>query len=826
MNARKTSAQFTQAVSYVTFGVAASVYKDVGQTGHSGPVRDGNPTDWSMAAIADTLAHNADQARHVEHIPGRVGLAAPWPVWASPELIERLEANGITAPWQHQRDLADVAWSGQHAIIATGTASGKTLGFWLPSISHLLTDERATALYLAPTKALAHDQLRALNELQLPGIYAATYDGDTPGDERRWVRNNARFILSNPDLVHRSMLPRHTSWSRFLRGLRVIVVDEAHHYRGVFGSHVALVLRRLRRMAAHYGSQPVVVLASATVNEPGAAASRLIGAPVSVIDHDTGPRASLTAVLWQPLDAGQGPRSALVETAALLADLTAAGTRTLAFLRSRRGAETAAVMARDLLMEAAPLEPELTSTIAAYRGGYLAEERRGLERDLRSGKLRAVATTNALELGVDIAGMDAVVVSGWPGTRASLWQQWGRAGRSHDAALGVFVAREDPLDQFVLSNPSAVFGQPMESIVLDPANPFVLGPHLTAAAAEKPLTPDDAQEWFGQGAIGQLDDLAAAGALRKRSSGWYWTKRDDPTADIDLRGGSGSVVPLVESDTGRLLGTIDAGRALTQAHVGAIYMHQGSTYVVETLDLAEPIALVAQREVDYATTAKQNSDYRILTTDEQVVWGTATLSRGDVEVTSQVTGYLKRRYATGEVIGEEPLELPEQVLRTRAVWWTVTDEQLLAADIDRVLDVAGAAHAAEHAAIGLLPLFASCDRWDIGGVSTPRHPDTDACTVMVYDGHPGGAGFADRGFAAAVDWLSATRKAIAECPCQVGCPSCIQSPKCGNGNEPLDKAAAVRLLGVLLADAPASRVLPERSVAPGEDSTPATKPGD
>lgn len=752
--------------------------------------------------LADTLrAHSEGQARHIEQVAGRDGTWAPWPSWAAPELLAALAARGISAPWQHQHDLAEAVWRGHHALIATGTASGKTLGFWLPALSHLLADDGATVMYLAPTKALAHDQLRALDEMELPRIRAATYDGDTPGDERRWVRQHGRFLLTNPDLIHRSVLPRHRLWSRYLRGLRVIIVDEAHLYKGVFGSHVALVLRRLRRIAEHYGASPVVVLASATVSSPAEVGQRLIGAPVLVVDTDTGPRADLTAVLWQPLDTGSGPRSAMVETAHLVADLTAAGTRTLAFLRSRRGAETTAMMARDLAVDSSRETGRAIPAIAAYRGGYLAEERRGLERDLRSGELMAVATTNALELGVDIAGMDAVVVAGWPGTRASLWQQWGRAGRTHGTALGIFVARADPLDQFVLNNPAAVFGQPMETVVMDPCNPYVLGPHLCAAAAEKPLTPEDAELWFGSTSIEVLDDLVASGKLRRRPHGWYWTQREDPTAAIDLRGGSGSVVPLVESQTGRLLGTIDAGRAQTQTHTGAIYLHQGVTYVVESLDLDEPVAFVTPREVDYATTAKQVSDYRILSTDETCVWGDATLSRGDVEVTSQVTGYLKRRYATGEVLGEEPLEFPEQSLRTRAVWWTVSDKQLQSAKIDEVIDIAGAAHAAEHAAIGMLPLFASCDRWDIGGVSTPLHPDTNACTVMVYDGHPGGAGFSDRGFQRAADWLKATRDVIAACACDSGCPACVQSPKCGNGNEPLDKHAAIRLLDVLLASA-------------------------
>ena len=739
------------------------------------------------------------QPRHIERIPARSGEVADWPDWVAPGVQAAVEARGVCAPWAHQVAVAESARAGHHTLIATGTASGKTLSLWLPTLTALAEDDRATALYLAPTKALAHDQLRSLTELDVPGIRAATYDGDTPADERRWVRAHANYILTNPDLVHHSMLPAHRSWSRVFKGLRAIIVDEAHLYRGVFGSHVALVLRRLRRMAARYGADPVMLVASATMADATATGARLIGADVHVIDVDTGPRAQLTAVLWEPPEIAGAPRSAIAETADLLADLTAAGVRSLAFVRSRRAAETVAMLAKDDLGE---VDVSLPDQVAAYRGGYLPEERRALERSLRSGDLRAVATTNALELGIDISGLDAVLVAGWPGTRASLWQQWGRAGRTHGDALGVFIAREDPLDRYVLEHPEVLFGQPVESVVIDPANPHLLGPHLAAAAAEQPLTEDDATQWFGPTAVDLLPDLVERGFLRRRPTGWYWTRRDRATDLIDLRGGAGSPVQLVEADTGRLLGTVDAARAHSAAHDGAIYVHQGSTFRVRALDLDASVALLEPVITDYSTTATDIADYTILHTDEELPWGRGSLSRGEVEVTSRVVGYLKRRYATGEILGEEPLDLPERKLRTRAVWWTVSDEQLCDAMVTEPWDIAGAAHAAEHASIGLLPLMASCDRWDIGGVSTPLHPDTGRCTVMVYDGHPGGAGFADRAFVIAEQWLTATRDAIAGCSCSHGCPACVQSPKCGNGNDPLDKAGAVRLLDVLLNDRP------------------------
>ncbi len=747
--------------------------------------------------------------RHVRSLPSRPGQTDPWPEATPPTLIEALGRRGIPAPWRHQVQAALAAQARQNVVVATGTASGKTLAMWLPALTTILTEPEATVLYLAPTKALAHDQANALDSLSLDGLRASTYDGDTPPDERGWVRSHANFVLSNPDLVHRSMLPRHTSWSRFLRNLRFILIDEAHHYRGLFGSHVALVLRRLRRMAAEVGADPLVGAASATMAAPQESVARLIGAPVTAVTTDWSAHGAVTAALWEPPEAvgiahydpdlPKPRRSSLAETADLLADLACDNSSSLAFISSRRGAEAVAQMAREAVSE---IDPALAERVAAYRGGYLPEERRDLERGLREGRLRAVATTNALELGIDISGLDAVVVAGWPGTRASLWQQWGRAGRRGGHATAILVAREDPLDRYVLDHPGVIFDEPVEAVVFDPANPYILRPHLLAACAETPLTPETAATWFGANSVTALDHLVDEGLLRKRRTGYYWTQKDSPAARIDLRGDAGAPVRIVEEGTGRLLGTVEASRAPATIHPHAVYIHQGLTHVVTELDLDESVAFVRAEDVSYTTTATEIADYRILTVDQQIPWGAAHLCLGEVEVTSQVTGFLRRRLITGEIIGQETLDMPERTLCTRGVWWTVSDAQLSELLSGGDIDIAGAAHAAEHASIGLMPLIATCDRWDIGGVSTPRHPDTDRCTVVVYDGHAGGAGFADRGFAAATTWLSATRDLIARCPCPDGCPSCVQSPKCGNGNNPLDKGGAVRLLDVLLAGAP------------------------
>ncbi|MDX6219234.1 MAG: box helicase protein, partial [Frankiales bacterium] len=441
-----------------------------------------------------------DRVTHVEHVPARVGRRADWPVWVPPLLIDRLALQGVPAPWEHQAQAADLARGGQSVVIATGTASGKSLAYLLPVLSELLDDEKATGLYLAPTKALATDQLRAVRALNLTQVRAATFDGDTSYEDRDWVRRFGTYVLTNPDMLHRSVLPRHADFSRFLRGLRYVVVDECHTYRGVFGSHVAQVLRRLRRVCARYGASPVFLLASATVSEPEVSASRLVGLPVIPVSDDASPRGTTEFALWEPPlqkdYAGRGSgengapvrRSATAETGDLLADLVVEGARTIAFVRSRRGAEAVAVNARRAVTEA---EPTLGARIAAYRSGYLPEERRELEKRLQSGDLLGVAATNALELGVDVAGLDAVVLSGWPGTVASVWQQAGRAGRAGQGALAVFVARDDPLDTYLVHHPAALFGRAVEATVLDPSNPYVLGPHLCCAAAELPLTEED-----------------------------------------------------------------------------------------------------------------------------------------------------------------------------------------------------------------------------------------------------------------------------------------------------------------------------------------------
>ncbi|GLW95522.1 DEAD/DEAH box helicase [Actinokineospora globicatena] len=745
------------------------------------------------------VASGEDPVTHVAELPARAESTAPWPAWTPEAVRAAFGRAGVHTPWTHQVAAAEHAYAGRSVVIATGTASGKSLAYQLPVATALTEDQRATALYISPTKALGADQLRAVHELELPDLRAASYDGDTPMVERDWVRAHARWIFTNPDMVHRGILPAHGRWTSFFRRLRYVVVDECHAYRGVFGSHVALLLRRLRRVALRYGADPVFVLASATVSDPAASATRLSGVDCAAVAEDGSPRGSRTVALWEPplteLSGENGApvrRSAGAESARILADLVIEGARSLAFVRSRLGAELTALGARRILDE---VDPELSGRVAAYRAGFLPEERRALEQALASGELLGVASTNALELGVDIAGLDAVVVAGYPGTLASFWQQAGRAGRSGDSALVVFVARDDPLDTYLVHHPAAILDKPVEATVTDPGNPYVLAPQLACAAAELPLT-EACLPAFGPGARAVLDSLVESGTLRRRPNGWYWTSRDRPQGAVDIRGSGGEQVAVVEADSGRMLGTVGQGKACSTVHEGALYLHQGRSYVVDELDLDGLLALVHAESPDWSTSPREVVDITVLSTLSQQAFGGVNVCLGEVAVTSQVVGYL-RRLPSGQILDQVPLDLPEQTLTTRAVWYTIDADLLSAAGLARN-EIPGSLHAAEHAAIGLLPLFATCDRWDIGGVSTALHPDTGHPTIFVHDGHPGGAGFADRGHAALLPWLQATHQAITACDCPTGCPSCVQSPKCGNGNEPLNKPGALKVLRVVL----------------------------
>jgi DEAD/DEAH box helicase domain-containing protein len=621
----------------------------------------------------------------------------------------------------------------------------------------------------------------------------AVYDGDTPAEARTWARRHANAVLTNPDMLHVGILPNHGRWATFLMRLRYVVVDELHLLRGIFGTHVGHVLRRLRRLCAHYGSSPTFVFGSATIGRPGELASALCGLPVAEVSDDGSPRGERVFAVWEPplVDEASGQRaSANGEVALLLAALVESDRRAIAFCRSRKGAELVACYTRDRL------PPDLAACVRPYRGGYLAAERREIEGELFSGRLRGVAATNALELGIDVGWLDACILNSFPGTIASMWQQAGRAGRAQQRALAVLVAGEDALDQWFVHHPAELFSRSPEPAVVNVSNPFVLDPHVACAAYERPLTPDDADYWDDlDEAVTRLvrDDRLVVRGGRAVHSG-----RPSPASTVSLRTGSRNEYRIVAGDEGRLIGTVEEGRAFTSVHDGAIYLHQGQHYRVARLDVADHAAWVEPVDPDYYTQARSDTDVRVLETEQSVPVGRAMLSVGSVEVTEQVTGYRRKALGTGETLGDFDLDLPPTVLTTRAFWYTVGEEVLARAGVAPA-SVPGTLHAAEHAAIGMLPLFTICDRWDVGGVSTALLADTLLPTIVIYDGYPGGAGIAELGFAAGRSHLAATLDAVRSCPCERGCPSCVQSPKCGNLNEPLDKAGAIALLRTILA---------------------------
>ena len=740
---------------------------------------------------------NSDQRlRHVHHRPAAPGITSDFPAWVSAPLQDAFGRLGVLRPWQHQAEAAEHAFAGRHVALATPTASGKTLAYLMPVLAALVDGElgrpvpgngliapRHTALYVAPTKALAHDQWRTCRDLELPGFRFSTLDGDSDDGERRFARDFAGLILSNPDMIHRSVLPNHSRFSRLLGSLRYIVVDEAHRYRGVFGAQVSAVLRRLWRLARHYGADPVFISCSATIADADAHLVALSGVPAAIcVDADTSRRPALDFALWQPED------DAHAEAAMLLARLVTEGRQTLAFTTSRVQAELVALRAQKALGD--------TATVSSYRAGYLADDRRAIEHGLQTGELRGVACTNALELGVDIAGMDAVISCGFPGTFASLWQQAGRAGRAGADALAILVARPEPLDAYLCEHPEAVFGQRADAPVLHPDLPAVLKPHLAAAAQEKPLTEADA-EFFGPHTAEFAEHLAREGVLRRRPAGWFWTRPERAVDGIDLRNAAGEQVEIVEAATGRVIGQVNPSAADRTVHTGAVYLHLGEQWQITEYDPEHRTALARPNTGNWYTQAIGTSDLRILSTDLTRPLPGAQAFLGEVELSSEVTGYLRRDEVTGTVWDSNPLELPIRHFSTRAVWWTVEPSHVAASGISPV-DLPGAAHAAEHAMIGLLPVFAPCDRWDIGGLSTVAHPDTGLLSVFVHDGQEGGAGFADRAYQALPAWLAATLDLVRQCPCEAGCPRCIVSPKCGNGNQPLDKAGAIALLRKVL----------------------------
>ncbi|NLT05189.1 MAG: DEAD/DEAH box helicase [Solirubrobacterales bacterium] len=710
-----------------------------------------------------------------------------------PVLRDALARAGIEQLYAHQAETLASAYE-TDTIVTTGTASGKSLAFNLPVLDTLAHDPSARALYLYPTKALAQDQARALHALKLPYLRPAIYDGDTPKEERAAIRRRSNLILTNPDMLHVGALPNHQGWGDVLANLAWVVVDEAHTYRGVFGSHVANVLRRLRRLALAYGTEPRFLLASATIANPAELAERLTGREVALVDREGAPRHERQIALINPplIDERTGARaSPLGEAADLLADLVEREVRTICFLRSRRGIELIQQFTRLKLEDRG--RADLAERVAPYRAGYTPAQRREIERRLVDGELLAVVATDALELGIDVGELDAAVVVTFPGTVASLRQMWGRAGR-RGTGLAVYVAGADALDQFFCRHPDSFLERPVEAAILDHESEEIHLAHLCAAAYELPLSPGD-EEFLGPRWSAYADRLVKLGQLRERG-GRYLPRGDGfPAARIPLRSASPDSVSVVDADAGEVIGTVEAARARSAAHPGAIYLHMGRGYEVAELDMELRRAVVTPFAGDYYTQPKKETDTYVERILDRREVGAATLSFGTVSVTEQVIAFQRKRVSDHEVLDLVTLDMEPESFSTQALWYELP-EQALAGDFP--LDVLqGSLHAAEHAQIAVLPLIAMCDRWDIGGLSTAFHGQTGKPTVFIYDGHPGGVGITRQGFRMFETLVADATALISECPCRSGCPSCVQSPKCGNLNEPLNKAGALELLARL-----------------------------
>ena len=748
------------------------------------------------AAFLRYLASSRDYRRqlvHVEHIAMRGAVFGKLDKALHPVLEARLKSLGISGLYRHQVEALNAILTGDNVIVATASASGKSLCYHLPTLEATLNDRDSRALYIFPTKALAHDQRRSLREIACPGLLAegeiTTFDGDTPRAERANIKKRSRVLLTNPDMLHLGILPNHQSWSRLFRHLKYVVIDEAHVYRGIFGSHMANVVRRLRRTCALYGSNPQYICCSATIGNPREHAENLIGLRAKVIAEDGSPHGEKYFAFWNPPtvdEARSSRRSANSEAAFLLIQLIQDGLRSLVFARTRKLAELICLYAQE------QLAPELRRRVSPYRAGYLAEERRRIEQQFSDGELLGLVATTALELGIDIGDLGATVLTGYPGSIASAWQQAGRSGRSTASSLSFLIAQDNPLDQYLMRNPDFLFGQNFDNALINPDNPHILKPHVLCAAWEKPLDDGDV-EFFGGNVNAIVAELAKEGKLKRRHDRWYLSPAVKyPAESVGIRTTSGRYA-VIDVARGCLLETVEASVAFLQVHPGAIYLHQGESYLVTELDLLRRTALAEPTSVNYYTQPRDITDLRVVKITRQKNCRGVKVYLGDVEVSTTVIGFRKKRQFSEEVIGEEALELPAQAFLTKSLWFDLP-QKALDMIAEAGLDFHGGLHACEHAAIGMLPLFALCDRNDVGGVSIPLHPDTGKAQVFIYDAYPGGIGIAEKGFEVVEELWEATLKLVQQCPCEDGCPGCIQSPKCGNNNQPLDKRAAVIIL--------------------------------
>ncbi|MHC1629638.1 MAG: DEAD/DEAH box helicase [Methanoculleaceae archaeon] len=748
------------------------------------------PSGGGALPVRELLACMAGDRRYSAHIAQTVSLDATPPVYGTtsdplPDGLEAFLTKKRIRLYSHQCEAIDRIRRGEDLILTSSTASGKTLAFTLPIIEALCADPSATAIFLYPTKALANDQLtmlRGFEEFLGLDSRAAIYDGDTPRDRRAGIRERSRIILSNPYELH-LILPWHTRWERFLSGLRFVVIDEAHRYRGIFGSHGALLLRRLRRICAHYGSSPLFILSTATIANPAEFAAWLTGRPVSAVEGDGAPRAERHLIFYNPLETG---RTTAGEAKALLVLSVLNGCQTICFTGSRRLAEEIAADAAILLEREGH-----HGRVAAYRAGYLAEERREIEENLKSGVLSGVVATSALELGIDVGGLDVAILTGFPGSMMATRQQAGRAGRRGQESLVVLVAGADPLDQYFMRHPDTLLSRPTEHAIINPENPYVLTGHLLCAAAELPIDPERDRAFFGPGLDAAIESLATGHLISRTRRGIVYSGRGNPASLVNLDGISQDLFRVICN--GRLTETMNRRQAYREAHPGAVLLHGGETYIVRNFDPAGCTIRVERTDVDYRTRPLCHSDIKINRVYRFDRYNRLTVGWGEITVTEVFSGYLVRHF--GVTVGQHKLDLPPLTFPTEAVWTVLPDIGEITGGPDK--DPAGGIHAAEHALIAALPLRVLCDREDVGGLSTLHHPDTGDATIFFYDGMEGGIGLAGTARHLLPEIVRDALDIVSSCRCRDGCPSCIQSPRCGNDNRPLDKGAALAILGWL-----------------------------